>query len=244
MGKMFRNEGLDRFHNPEFTNLEAYQAYADYNVMMELVENLFLFLSRDILKKDRFTFQGMEIEIKEKWDRLEYFPVIEKNTGVDFYPLNFEETKKKAEELGVDTEGKITRGKILDAVFDKFVQPHLVQPTFILDYPIDISPLAKRKRGDENLVERFEPFMARTEIGNAYSELNNPIEQRERFEYQKSLREKGDMETEPLDEDFLQAMMHGMPPTGGLGLGIDRIVMLLLDVPSIRDAIIFPQLRE
>jgi len=155
-----------------------------------------------------------------------------------------EETKRRAEELGVDTEGKVTKGKILDAIFDKFVQPDLVQPVFVIDYPVDISPLAKKKRGDDNLVERFEPFMAMTEIGNAYSELNNPEEQKERFLFQQSLREKGDMEATPIDEDFIQAMMYGMPPTGGLGLGVDRIVMLLLDVPSIRDAILFPQLRE
>ena len=244
MGKMFRNEGLDRFHNPEFTNLEAYHAYADYNVMMELVENLFLYLSKDVLKKDSFTFQGMEIVIKEKWERITYFGALEKYTGIDFYPLDMEETKRKAEELGVDTEGKVTKGKILDAIFDKFVQPDLVQPVFVIDYPVDITPLAKKKRGDDNLVERFEPFMAMTEIGNAYSELNNPEEQKERFLFQQSLREKGDMEATPIDEDFIQAMMYGMPPTGGLGLGVDRVVMLLLDVPSIRDAILFPQLRE
>ncbi len=244
MGKMFRNEGLDRFHNPEFTNLEAYWAYADYYDMMELVERLFSFLLKNLFGTNVIKFQGEEITFPEKWQRFRYFDIIKEETGVDFMPLNFEETKKKANELNVSTEGKFTKGKILDAVFDKYVEPHLLNPTFIMDYPIDISPLAKKHREIQGLVERFEPFIARMEVGNAYSELNDPEEQKERFLNQAELRKKGDLETESFDEDFINAMYYGMPPMGGLGLGIDRIVMLLLDCDSIRDVILFPQLKE
>ncbi len=244
MGKMFRNEGLDRFHNPEFTNLEAYWAYADYYDMMELVERLFSYLLKELFGTNKITFQGEEIIFKEKWERVGYFDILKEETGVDFLPLDFEESQKKARELEVNIENKFTKGKILDAVFDKFVKPHLLNPIFIVDYPIDVSPLAKKHRDKEGVVERFEPFVGRIEIGNAYSELNDPEEQRERFLNQLELRKKGDFETESFDEDFINAMSYGMPPTGGLGLGIDRIVMLLLDCDSIRDVILFPQLKE
>lgn len=244
MGKMFRNEGLDRFHNPEFTNLEAYWAYADYYDMMELVERLFSFLLKNIFGTNRIKFQDDEIIFPEKWERIKYFDVIREETSVDFMPLDFEGTKIKAKELGVNTDNKFTKGKILDAVFDKFVQPHLLNPTFVMDYPMDISPLAKKHREIDGLVERFEPFIARMEIGNAYSELNDPEEQKERFISQNELRKKGDFETESFDEDFIKAMSYGMPPMGGLGLGVDRIIMLLLNCDSIRDIILFPQLKE
>uniref|UniRef100_A0A7C3Z227 Lysine--tRNA ligase n=1 Tax=candidate division WOR-3 bacterium TaxID=2052148 RepID=A0A7C3Z227_UNCW3 len=244
MGKMFRNEGLDRFHNPEFTNLEAYWAYADYFDVMELVEKLFTHLLSNLFGERKIKFQGEEIVFPEKWERARFFDIIKEETGVDFMKLDFEGTKRKAEEIGVKTEGKFTKGKILDAVFDKFVKPHLLNPIFIMDYPIDISPLAKRHRENPELVERFEPFIARIEVGNAYSELNDPEDQKERFKFQIELRKKGDLETESFDEDFINAMSYGMPPMGGLGLGIDRIVMLLLDADSIRDVILFPQLKE
>lgn len=244
IGKMFRNEGLDRFHNPEFTNLEAYWAYADYYDVMELVERLFLFLLKNLFGTNKIKFQDEEINFPDHWERIRYFDIIKEKAGVDFMHLNFEETKNKARELDVSIDGKFTKGKILDAIFDKFVKPHLLNPTFIMDYPIDISPLAKKHREIPGLVERFEPFIARMEVGNAYSELNDPEEQKERFLNQSELRKKGDLETESFDEDFINAMSYGMPPMGGLGLGIDRIVMLFLDCDSIRDVILFPQLKE
>jgi len=244
IGKDFRNEGVDRFHNPEFTMLEAYCAYCDYFDIMELVENLFLKLANVTCDSDYIDYQGNHISFRTPWQRIPYFEALKKYTDVDFYSLDYEKTKNKANKLGVDVKEKLSRGKILEAIFDKFVQPNLVQPTFIIDYPRDISPLAKEKRGDKNLVERFEPFVSAFEIGNAYSELNDPIEQRKRFEEQMKMRKKGDFETESFDKDFLNALSYGMPPTGGLGIGIDRIIMLFTDAPSIRDVILFPQLKE
>lgn len=243
IGKDFRNEGVDRSHNPEFTMLELYQAYSDYYDMMEIVESLFeRLLDRFIGSKD-LEYQGDKVSFAEGWEKLSFFEAIRQKTGIEFKGLQFEEIQRKAGELNVDVEGLYTSGKILDAIFSEVVEPTIDKPTFIMDYPKDISPLAKDKRDEEEIVERFEPFLFGMEIGNAYSELNDPIEQRKRFENQLNLREKGDLETESLDEDFLSAMSYGMPPTGGLGLGIDRIVMILLNQPSIRDVILFPQLK-
>jgi len=244
IGKDFRNEGVDRFHNPEFTMLELYQAYADYYDMMEIVESLFDRLLECFVGSKELEYQGSKVSFKDGWQRLSYYDVLLEKTGVDFKNLSFDEIKKKAAELNVSVDGLYTSGKILDAIFSEVVEPTIDKPAFIMDYPKDISPLAKDKRGEEGIVERFEPFLFGMEIGNAYSELNDPIEQRKRFESQSKLREKGDLETESLDEDFLMAMSYGMPPTGGLGLGIDRIIMILLNQPSIRDVILFPQLKS
>lgn len=243
IGKDFRNEGLDREHNPEFTMLELYQAYADYEDMMEIVESLFEVLLDEFVGEKKITYQGSEVSFEDGWERLPFFPALEEKTGIDFKPLSFEETQKKALELNLNIDGLYNKGKVLDEIFSEMVEPTLKKPTFIKDHPKDISPLAKDKRDEEGVVERFEPFLCGMEIGNAYSELNDPIEQRKRFESQAELREKGDVETESLDEDFLTAMSYGMPPTGGLGLGIDRIVMILLNQPSIRDVILFPLLK-
>jgi len=243
ISKDFRNEGLDRFHNPEFTMLELYQAYADYEDMMELVKSLFDYLLDGFIGSKILNYQGETFSFEEGWQRLPYFPALKDRTGTDFKSLSFEETQKEALKRDINVEGLYTKGKVLDAIFSEVVEPTIDVPTFIMDYPKDISPLAKDKRDEEGVVERFEPFVCGMELGNAYSELNDPIEQRKRFESQAKLRKKGDAETESLDEDFLTAMSYGMPPTGGLGLGIDRIVMILLNQASIRDVILFPLLR-
>jgi lysyl-tRNA synthetase class 2 len=244
IGKDFRNESVDRSHNPEFTMLELYQAYADYYDMMEIVEALFERLMVLFVGSKELEYQGEKVSFKKGWQRLSYYGVLQEKTGIDFKGLSFSEIKKQAKKLNIEIEGLYTSGKVLDAIFSEVVEPTIDKPTFIMDYPKDISPLAKDKRDEEGVVERFEPFLFGMEIGNAYSELNDPIEQRNRFEGQSKLREKGDLETESLDEDFLTAMSYGMPPTGGLGLGIDRIVMILLNQPSIRDVILFPQLKS
>ncbi len=243
IGKDFRNESVDRSHNPEFTMLELYQAYADYYDMMEIVEELFERLLERFVGSKELEYQGEKVSFKKGWQRFSYYGVLQEKTGVDFKGLSFNDIKKQAKKLNIEIEGLYTSGKVLDAIFSEVVEPTIDKPTFIMDYPKDISPLAKDKRDEEGVVERFEPFLFGMEIGNAYSELNDPIEQRKRFEGQSKLREKGDLETESLDEDFLTAMSYGMPPTGGLGLGIDRIVMILLNQPSIRDVILFPQLK-
>lgn len=243
IGKDFRNEGVDRSHNPEFTMMELYQAYADYYDMMEIVESLFDRLLERFVGSKELEYQGSKVSFEDGWQRISYYGALEDKTGVDFKGLSFDEIKKKAVELNVSVEGLYTSGKVLDAIFSEVVEPTIDKPAFIMNYPKDISPLAKDKRDEEGIVERFEPFLFGMEIGNAYSELNDPIEQRKRFESQLKLREKGDLETESMDEDFLTAMSYGMPPTGGLGLGIDRIVMILLNQPSIRDVILFPQLK-
>ncbi len=243
IGKDFRNESVDRSHNPEFTMLELYQAYADYYDMMDIVEALFERLLERFVGSKELEYQGEKVSFKKGWQRLSYYTVLKEKTGVDFKGLSFSEIKKQAKKLNIETKDLYTSGKVLDAIFSEVVEPTIDKPTFIMDYPKDISPLAKDKRDEEGVVERFEPFLFGMEIGNAYSELNDPIEQRKRFEGQSKLREKGDLETESLDEDFLSAMSYGMPPTGGLGLGIDRIIMILLNQPSIRDVILFPQLK-
>ncbi len=243
IGKDFRNEGIDRAHNPEFTMLELYQAYADYYDMMEIVESLFNRLLDRFVGSKVLEYEGSKVSFEDGWQRLSYYGGLKDKTGIDFKGLSFDEIKKEALKLNIKVEGLYTSGKILDAIFKEVVEPAIDKPTFIVDYPKDISPLAKDKRDEEGVVERFEPFLFGMEIGNAYSELNDPVEQRDRFESQSKLREKGDLETESLDEDFLSAMSYGMPPTGGLGLGIDRIVMILLGQTSIRDVILFPQLK-
>jgi len=208
------------------------------------VESLFERLLERFVGSKELEYQGEKVSFEGGWQRLSYYGVLEEKTGINFKGLSFEEIKKKAQESDIKVEGLFTSGKILDAIFSEVVEPTIDKPTFIMDYPKDISPLAKDKRDEEGVVERFEPFLFGMEIGNAYSELNDPIEQRKRFEGQSELREKGDLETESLDEDFLSAMSYGMPPTGGLGLGIDRIIMILLNQPSIRDVILFPQLKS
>ena len=242
-GKDFRNEGIDSFHNPEFLQLEAYQAYADYNDIMDLFEEMVGAAVLEVKGGSKLVYQGTEVDFKRPWARLSFFDGINRELGKDIRGMNLEGLVRICSRLDVDISEDARPGKLLDTIFGKVVQPRIVEPTFIVDYPKEISPLAKEKRGDANLVERFEPVICGMEIGNAFSELNNPLEQRSRFEEQQRMRREGSEEAQQLDEDFLMALEYGMPPTGGLGLGIDRLAMLICDTSSIRDVILFPQLR-
>ncbi len=243
ISKDFRNEGMDRFHNPEFTMMEVYVAFKDYHYMMEMVENLVSHLAQEIFGRTKITHQGRKIDLKPPWPRVKLFDSIKERTGKDLYGKGLEDLKAAAKELNIEIESFWREGKIIDEIFSEKVEPHLIDPTFIIDYPVELSPLAKRHRDDARLVERFEPFLVGREFGNAFSELNDPVDQRERFLAQQELLESGDDEAQMLDEDFLRALEYGMPPTAGLGIGIDRLVMLFADQPSIRDVILFPQMR-
>lgn len=244
MGRQFRNEGMDIKHNPEFTTIEIYQAYADYHDMMDLTENLFRNAAKEVCGTEKVTYQGVEIDLSH-FERLTMIDSIKKYAGIDFNEIKTdEEAQKAAKEKGLEVDSiKSTRGDIIALFFDEFVEDKLVQPTFITDYPVEISPLAKRKPEQPELTERFEVFITGREFGNAFSELNDPIDQRERFKAQVALREAGDDEAGMMDEDFLTALEYGMPPTGGLGIGIDRFVMLLTDSYSIRDVLLFPTMK-
>lgn len=244
LGRVFRNEGISTKHNPEFTMLEIYQAYADYEDMMKLTEEMIFYVARKVLGQDKITYQGTEIYLTPPWNRITMVEAVRKYTGVDFAEIkDDEEARLAAKGLGVVPEKDATRGSVLNLLFEEKVEQHLIQPTFILDYPIEISPLAKRKEDDPDFTYRFEAFIVAREIANAFSELNDPIDQKERFMKQMEQREKGDEEAHMMDEDFVRALEVGMPPTGGLGIGIDRLIMLLTDSPSIRDVILFPTLR-
>lgn len=243
MGRVFRNEGISTKHNPEFTMIELYQAYADYEDMMNLLEEMVAYVAAEALGRTTVTYQGEEINLTPPWPRLTMFAAIEKYTGVDFSRLNEEEARRAALGLGVELEPGLDWGKIINEVFEAKVEPHLIQPTFVLDYPVAISPLAKRKKDNPELTYRFEAFIAGRELANAFSELNDPLDQRRRFEEQMAARAAGDEEAHMLDEDFLRALEYGMPPAGGMGIGIDRLVMILTDSPSIRDVILFPTMR-
>jgi len=243
ISKDFRNEGMDRFHNPEFTMMEVYVAYKDYHYMMNLVEQMVSFIASEVYGSTKIQHQGREIDLTPPWRRLSLFDAIEEKTGHNLYGKNLEELRAVTKELNIQTEKFWGEGKIIDEIFSAKVEGDLIQPTFITDYPVELSPLAKRHRNNAKLVERFEPFMVGGEIGNAFSELNDPIDQRERFLVQQRLLEKGDDEAQMLDEDYLRALEYGMPPTAGLGIGVDRLVMLLTDQPSIRDVLLFPHMR-
>lgn len=243
ISKDFRNEGIDRTHNPEFTMMELYVAYEDYNFMMDLVEDMVNSIAENVLGISKIVYQGDEIDLSGPWPRLPLFEAIEKHTGENLYGKDVEQLKGIAKKLKVEIEDFWGSGKIIDEIFSEKVEPNLIQPVFICDYPVELSPLAKRHRNDAKLVERFEPYVAGREIGNAFSELNDPIDQRERFECQMQLKEAGDDEAQLLDDDFIRALEYGMPPTAGLGMGIDRLVMLLTDQPSIRDVLFFPTMR-
>jgi lysyl-tRNA synthetase class 2 len=223
--------------------LELYQAYADYEDMMHLMENLVAHTAQTVLDTTEISYQGETISLAPPWRRVTIIDAIEEETGVDVEELSYEQLKDMILNAGVELERTESRGHLITVLFDKLVEPNLVQPTFVCDYPIETSPLAKKKRGNDSLVERFEPFIGRMEIGNAFSELNNPIDQRERFIEQAKKWEAGEQEAFMMDEDYLRALEYGMPPTGGLGIGIDRLTMLLTDQSSIRDVILFPQMR-
>ncbi len=244
MGRLFRNEGMDIKHNPEFTTFELYSAYEDYNDMMDLVEGLFSTLAQDVCGTTKITYQGTEIDLTPGWKRISMIDAIKEVTGADFNKVETdEEAAELVKSLGINLEGDITRGDAIALVFDERVEETLIQPTFIIDYPIEISPLAKKKNSDPRLVERFEVFIGGREYGNAFSELNDPIDQKERFMAQVAEREAGNEEANMMDEDYVQALEYGLPPTGGLGVGVDRLVMLLTDSYSIRDVLLFPTMK-
>ena len=244
IGRVFRNEGLDTRHNPEFTLMELYQAYTDYHGMMDLTENLYRYVAQEVLGTTKITFNGIEMDLGKPFERITMLDAVKKYSGVDFNEINtIEEARAVAKEHHVEFEERHKKGDILNLFFEQFVEEHLVQPTFVMDHPIEISPLTKKKPENPDYVERFEFFMNGWEMANAYSELNDPIDQRERFKAQEELLAQGDEEANTTDEDFLYALELGMPPTGGIGFGIDRMTMLLTDSQAIRDVILFPTMK-
>ena len=245
LGRLFRNEGISTRHNPEFTTIEVYQAYADYHDMMALTENLFTAVAQTVLNTLKIIYQGETIDLTPPWRRITMHDLVHQQTGLDFSQFqSLAAAKAAAVNLGISGLDECqTIGKVLNQVFEQKGEPMLIQPTFVLDYPVEISPLAKPHRQKPGLVERFELFIAGRELANSFSELTDPIEQRQRLEAQAARKAAGDLEAQGVDEDFLTALEHGMPPTGGLGIGIDRLVMLLTDAASIRDVIAFPLLK-
>lgn len=252
VGRVFRNEGISTRHNPEFTMLELYEAYADYNDMMKLIEDMVCHIASEVIGKVKIKFNNELIDLTPPWHRLTLREAIKERCGIDFedYPEAVS-LRKRMEQLGLEVDPNKDRGRLVDELISTFVEPSLIQPTFIVDYPVEMSPLAKRKRNNDRLVERFELFIGGIEIANAFTELNDPLEQRERFRQQmvtQTIETRKGTDEEPevdvIDEDFLHALEYGMPPTGGLGVGIDRLVMLMTDKPSIREVILFPQLKS
>lgn len=244
IGRVFRNEGLDTRHNPEFTLMELYQAYTDYNGMMDLTENLYRYIAQEVLGTTKITYNGIEMDLGKPFERITMVDAVKKYANVDFNEIHsLEEARAVAKEHHIEFEDRHLRGDILNLFFEEYVEEHLVQPTFVMDHPVEISPLTKKKPDNPDYVERFEFFMNGWEMANAYSELNDPIDQRERFAAQDALADAGDEEANHTDEDFLNALEIGMPPTGGIGFGIDRMCMLLTDSPAIRDVLLFPTMK-
>ncbi|HEY5585794.1 MAG TPA: lysine--tRNA ligase [Ruminiclostridium sp.] len=244
MGRMFRNEGMSVKHNPEFTLMEVYEAYNDYKGMMELTENLFSTVAEETLGTTKIVYQGQEIDLTPPWNRLSMIEAVKKYADVDFDIIKTDqEAKAVAEEKKVRVKDGMTRGEILNLMFEEFAESNLIEPTFIYDYPVEVSPLTKRKPDCPELTERFELFITGREMANAYSELNDPIDQKERFVNQVKKRDSGDEEANMMDEDYVTALEYGMPPTGGLGVGVDRLIILLTDSASIRDILLFPTMK-
>lgn len=248
MGKNFRNEGIDFKHNPEFTMIELYEAYSDYNDMMDLTEDLISKVAQKVLGTMKISYDGTDIDLTPPWRRVTMADIVKEETGVDFNTITLEEAHAQARKFHMQDDFKYdishtSKGDVLNAMFERFCEEKLIQPTFICDYPVEISPLTKKKRGSAEFTERFEGFIFGREICNAYSELNDPIVQRDRFNQQAKERELGDDEAYLIDEEFMSALETGMPPTGGLGIGVDRIVMFLTDAHSIRDIILFPTMK-
>ena len=245
IGRVFRNEGLDTRHNPEFTLMELYQAYTDYHGMMDLTENLYRFVAQEVLGTTKIVYNGIEMDLGKPFERITMVDAVKKYSGVDFNEIHtLEEARAVAKEKNIAFEERHKKGDILNLFFEEFVEEHLLQPTFVMDHPVEISPLTKKKPENPDYVERFEFFMNGWEMANAYSELNDPIDQRERFKAQDALADAGDEEANHTDEDFLNALEIGMPPTGGIGYGIDRLVMLLTDSQAIRDVLLFPTMKS
>ncbi len=245
IGRVFRNEGCDTRHNPEFTLMELYQAYTDYHGMMDLTENLYRTVAQDVLGTTKIVYNGIEMDLGKPFERITMVDAVKKYSGVDWNEIHtLEEARAAAKEHNVEFEERHKKGDILNLFFEEFVEEHLLQPTFVMDHPIEISPLTKKKPENPEYVERFEFFMNGWEMANAYSELNDPIDQRERFKAQEELLAQGDDEANTTDEDFLNALEIGMPPTGGIGFGIDRMCMLLTDSAAIRDVLLFPTMKS
>ena len=245
IGRVFRNEGVDTRHNPEFTLMELYQAYTDYNGMMDLTENMYRYVANEVLGTTKISYNGIEMDLGKPFERITMVDAVKKYSGVDFNEIKtLEEARKIADEKHVEYEERHKKGDILNLFFEEFVEDHLIQPTFVMDHPIEISPLTKKKPDNPEYVERFEFFMNGWEMANAYSELNDPIDQRERFAAQEEMFAAGDEEANHTDEDFLNALEIGMPPTGGIGFGIDRMCMLLTDSAAIRDVLLFPTMKS
>lgn len=245
IGRVFRNEGLDTRHNPEFTLMELYQAYTDYNGMMDLTESLYRYVAKEVLGTTTIVYNGIEMDLSKPFERITMVDAVKKYAGVDFNQIHtLEEARAVAKEHHVEFEERHKKGDILNLFFEEFVEEHLIQPTFLMDHPVEISPLTKKKPENPEYVERFEFFMNGWEMANAYSELNDPIDQRERFKAQEELLAQGDDEANTTDEDFLNALEIGMPPTGGIGFGIDRMCMLLTDSAAIRDVLLFPTMKS
>jgi len=245
IGRVFRNEGVSTRHNPEFTMIELYEAYADYHDIMDLTENLVAHIAKDVLGETKISYGEYEVDLEPKWKRIHMVDAVKEETGADFWnKMSDEEARELAKEYGVEVKETMTFGHVVNEFFEQKVEETLIQPTFIYGHPVEISPLAKKNKEDERFTDRFELFIVGREHANAFSELNDPIDQRERFEAQVKEREEGNDEAHLMDEDFLEALEYGMPPTGGLGIGIDRLVMLLTNSPSIRDVLLFPQMRN
>ena len=244
IGRVFRNEGLDTRHNPEFTLMELYQAYTDYHGMMDLTENLYRHVAQEVLGTTKIVYNGIEMDLGKPFERITMLDAVKKYAGVDFNEINtLEEARAVAKEHHIEYEEHHKKGDILNLFFEEYAEEHLIQPTFVMDHPVEISPLTKKKPENPDYVERFEFFMNGWEMANAYSELNDPIDQRERFKAQEELLAQGDEEANTTDEDFMNALEIGMPPTGGIGFGIDRMCMLLTDSPAIRDVLLFPTMK-
>ncbi len=244
LNRNFRNEGISTMHNPEFTMLEVYQAYVNGQTMMELTEKIFVHLVKTLTNGTKINYQGQEIDMTTPWRRVSYVDAVKEQTKVDVWNQTPEKLQAVCKEHHLDAPEKADKAELVEILFENLVEPKLIQPTFVVDFPIELSPLAKQKEGDSELADRFEPYIVGHEFANGFSELNDPQEQRKRFERQAQKRAQGDEEAQMMDEDYIRALEYGLPPAGGLGIGIDRLIMLLTDSPSIRDVILFPQLRQ
>ena len=243
IGKNFRNEGISTKHNPEYTSCELYMAYGDASDMMKITEEIFAHIAQEVVGSTKIVFQGQEIDLTPPWSRVPMLEAIKQHSGVDLTGLGDVEARQAAKDRGITVDPNASYGNVVEEFFDAFVEPKLVQPIFITDHPVEVSPLAKRKPGNPRLTDRFEPFIVTWEMANGFTELNDPIDQEQRFRQQVEQRDQGDDEAHMMDEDYIRALEYGMPPAGGLGLGIDRMVMLFTDSPSIRDVLLFPHMR-